>query len=108
MHPKYKKMIAVMEKREKASRQRKPLEKWFLYILECNDSSLYTGITKDIEKRLKMHGSGKASHYTCARRPVKLLYQENCRGRTQALVRECEVKAFSRRKKEELIHAKDV
>ena len=108
MHPKYKKMIAVMVKREKASRRKRLREKWFLYILECKDGSLYTGITKDIARRLRMHDTGKASHYTRARRPVKLLYQESCAGRVQALVRECEVKAFSRRKKEELIHAKDV
>lgn len=106
MHPKYKKMISVMEAREKASKSKRPREKWLLYILECKDGSLYTGITKNIEKRLKMHNNGKASHYTRARRPVKLLYQERCRGRVKALVRECEVKSFSREKKEELIGRK--
>ena len=107
MHPKYKKMIAVMAKREKASQSKRPAEEWLLYIVECKGGSLYTGITKDLTRRLKMHNSGQASHYTRARRPVKLLYQESCAGRVQALVRECEVKAFSRKEKEELIQTKD-
>ncbi|MBI3999161.1 MAG: GIY-YIG nuclease family protein [Candidatus Omnitrophica bacterium] len=97
-----------MVKREKASRQKRLREKWFLYILECKGGSLYTGITKDLTRRLKMHNSGQASHYTSARRPVKLLYQESCAGRVQALVRECEVKSFSRHEKEELILTKKV
>ena len=95
-------------KRKKKSRikiggQTKP---WFLYILECNDGSFYTGITNDIERRFRMHMTGRASHYTRTRRPVELAYQEPCATRTQAMVRECAVKALSRRKKEELIAAK--
>ena len=76
---------------------------WFVYILKCQDGSLYTGITNDLERRLKMHNNGKASRYTRIRRPVVLLYHETCASRTQALVRECAVKALPRVKKEELI-----
>ena len=79
------------------------LEAWFVYILRCCDGSLYTGITNNLARRFKMHNDGKASRYTRTRRPVKLLYQETCQSRTQALVRECAVKEFTKKKKEELI-----
>ena len=95
-------MLRVMQEKEKLS----PLPKsdqWFLYILKCKGGSLYTGVTKDLNRRFKMHKAGKASRYTRTRRPVKLLYQEMCGSRTQALVRECAVKAFPRKKKLSLI-----
>ena len=102
MHPKYRKMLKLMQKKEKSLKKR-TRDKWFLYILQCQDGSFYTGITKDLERRLKMHNAGKASRYTRVRRPVRLCYQETCLGRTQSLTRECAVKALPRRKKEELI-----
>ena len=76
---------------------------WFLYILRCRNDTFYTGVTKDIDRRLKMHQAGKASLYTRTRRPVQLIYYECCAGRAQALVREYEVKALPRRSKEALI-----
>ncbi|MBN2206610.1 MAG: GIY-YIG nuclease family protein [Candidatus Aminicenantes bacterium] len=76
---------------------------WFLYILRCGDGSFYTGITNDIERRLKAHQDGKASRYTRTRRPVDLVYREACGGRSLALARECAVKALSRERKEKLI-----
>jgi len=79
-------------------------ETWFLYILSCNDGSLYTGITKDIARRIKMHQDGKASRYTRTRRPVQLMYQESCTNRTQALIREYTVKSYPRKKKRRLLH----
>ena len=49
---------------------------WYVYILKCSDNSLYTGITKDLERRVDEHNSGReAAKYTRARRPVKLVYQ---------------------------------
>ena len=74
-----------------------------MYILQCCDGTFYTGITTDLERRLKMHQAGKASRYTRTRRPVEMLYQEKCGDRTTALVRECEVKEWPRAKKEKLI-----
>ncbi len=75
---------------------------WFLYILECNDGTLYTGITKDLSRRMEQHNTGRASKYTRVRRPVRLVYQEACRSRTHALIRECEVKELPRHKKLDL------
>ena len=82
---------------------KQPDQKWFLYILRCRNGTFYTGVTKDLKRRLKMHNDGKASRYTRARRPVKLIYHENCASRAQALVRECKVKALSRKEKEQLV-----
>ena len=103
MTPRYKRMLALMQAKEKKS-PRRGREKWFLYILRCSDLSLYTGITKDIPRRFKMHSEGKAARYTRTRRPLEIVYQEKCRTRTHALVRECEIKAFPKAKKLALIN----
>lgn len=104
MHSTYKKMLkALQEKEAVATGKGKGSEDWALYILRCCDGSFYTGITKDLTRRFKMHQEGKASRYTRTRRPVEILYHEKCGNRTQALVRECAVKELSRKKKEELI-----
>ncbi len=100
-------MIQLMQQKEKAvskkiGKAKQKKEEWFLYILRCYDGSLYTGITKNLEKRFKMHNAGKASRYTRTRRPVELLYKEVCRSRTQALIRECVIKSLPKHKKEEL------
>lgn len=76
---------------------------WSLYILKCGDGSLYTGVTNDIDRRFLAHQQGKASRYTRTRRPVVLVYQEECGSRSQALTRECAVKSLSRPRKDELI-----
>ena len=104
MQEKYKRMIKGMVR--KAGQRKQPREAWYLYILQCVDGSFYTGVTKDMENRLKKHNAGKASRYTRTRRPVKLIYHETCANRTRALVRECAVKSLSREKKEKLVVAK--
>jgi putative endonuclease len=76
---------------------------WSLYILECRDGSFYTGVTPDIDRRLLAHQKGTASRYTRTRRPVVLVYREECGTRSQSLGRECAVKSLSRQRKEELI-----
>jgi putative endonuclease len=76
---------------------------FFVYMLQCSDRTLYTGITNDIEKRLKAHSSGKGAKYTRRRLPVKLLYKETHPDKSSALRREIEIKSLSRREKVELI-----
>jgi len=77
---------------------------YFVYILECSDGSLYTGITKDVSKRLDEHNSkDTGAKYTKARRPVKLVYQESLKDRSSASKREYEIKQFTRSKKLQLI-----
>ena len=53
-------------------------DKWELYILLCGDGTLYTGIARDAEKRLKLHESGKGAKYTRGRGPLRLVYRESC------------------------------
>lgn len=95
-------MLDGMKKKENQKRRTKK-EKWFLYILRCNDLSLYTGVTKDIEKRFEVHAQGKGARYTRTRLPLELVYQETCKTRTAALIRECAVKTLPRVKKLALI-----
>jgi putative endonuclease len=76
---------------------------WSLYILECCDGSFYTGVTNDIDRRFLAHQKGTASRYTQTRRPVVLVYREECGTRSQSLARECAVKSLSRERKEELV-----
>lgn len=75
----------------------------YTYILRCSDGSFYTGWTKDIEKRLRIHNSGKASKYTRARLPVELVYFEVFLNKIPAQKREAEIKKLTRDKKLKLI-----
>jgi len=77
---------------------------WYLYILECNDRSLYTGVTNDIPNRLEKHNTGKGAKYTRSHRPVKLVYFEECGSESDALKREIEIKSWPREKKLSLIN----
>lgn len=76
---------------------------WYLYILQCGDGSLYTGITTDVEKRLEAHRSGKGAKYTRGRLPLELKYREACGTHSDALKRELEIKHLSREEKLALI-----
>jgi putative endonuclease len=79
--------------------------RWHLYVLKCGDGSYYTGVTTDIDRRVREHQEGKASRYTRTHQPVELIHREDCGSRSQALSRECAVKSLSREKKEELVGA---
>lgn len=72
---------------------------WVLYILECADGSLYTGITNNLEKRLAAHEDGSGAKYTKGRGPFRLLYTEPQADRSEASKREIAVKKLSREKK---------
>lgn len=76
---------------------------WYVYIVECSDGSLYTGISDDVEKRVLVHNAGKGAKYTRGRRPVKLVYFEGCATKSEALKREMVIKKLRREKKNELI-----
>ncbi len=84
----------------------KSTESWFVYMLRCSDTSLYTGITRDVEKRLARHNAGKASRYTRSRLPVTVEYHEQQPSHSMALKRELAIKALSRQLKEELLHSR--
>jgi putative endonuclease len=81
--------------------------KYFVYILQCSDTTLYTGITTDLKRRLQEHNnSDKGAKYTKTRRPVKLVYDEICQDRSSASKREYAIKHLTRKQKLELLHKK--
>jgi len=76
---------------------------YFVYILECKGNRLYTGYTKDLERRFQEHLAGKGGMFTRLNRPVNMVYYETHETQRAALRREREIKRLSRAEKEELI-----
>ena len=73
---------------------------YFLYILECGDQTLYTGITTNLNRRIEEHNNSKlAAKYTKARRPVKLVYSQTFENRSEALKEEARIKKLTRSEK---------
>ncbi|HEV2671778.1 MAG TPA: GIY-YIG nuclease family protein [Gemmatimonadales bacterium] len=72
---------------------------WKVYLLRCRDGTLYTGITNDLDRRLALHETGKASAYTRSRRPLTLAYHESLPDRSAALRREAAIRRLSRAQK---------
>ena len=81
--------------------------RWQIYIIECRDGSLYTGITIDLEKRLAAHNAGKGAKYTASRRPVQLVYHEGATNRSEASKRENAIKKLNRNDKLSLFAKQD-
>jgi putative endonuclease len=76
---------------------------WYVYIVRCSDGTLYTGIAKDLEKRLEAHNSGnKGARYTRSRRPVTLVYAQQVESQSAASGLEYRLKKLTKAKKEEL------
>jgi putative endonuclease len=78
------------------------MKTWFVYIVECSDGTLYTGIAVDVQARIKIHNAGLGAKYTKPRRPVTLLYTEEHSNQSEATKREYAIKKLSRRQKLEL------
>jgi len=78
---------------------------YFVYILKCADSSLYTGITTNLVRRFQEHKNKIGSHYTTAKKAVKIVYSEKKRNRSTASKRETEIKSWTRQKKIDLIES---
>lgn len=76
---------------------------WFVYILQCNDGTYYTGATNNLDKRVEKHNSGKGAKYTRNRLPVKLVYSLKCNSKSAALKEEYRIKQLSRFDKIKLI-----
>ena len=72
---------------------------YFVYVLECKDGSLYTGITTNVERRFKEHKDGIGGHYTRAKRVVRVVYTERYTDRSSAARLEVEIKSWRREKK---------
>jgi len=77
---------------------------WHVYILQCADGTFYTGITTDLDRRIKEHNtSPKSAKYTRGRRPVKLVFSCKMKDKAEASKEEHRIKQLSREKKSELI-----
>lgn len=77
---------------------------YYLYILECADKTLYTGITTDLERRIAEHNNGKlGAKYTSVRRPVKMVFSRRFKNRSLASKEEARIKKLERLEKSELI-----
>jgi putative endonuclease len=76
---------------------------WYVYIVRCADTTLYTGATNRIDARIAAHNAGRGSRYTRSRRPVELVYCEEQRGRSEALRREAEIKRMPAEAKRRLL-----
>ncbi len=77
--------------------------KWFVYIVECSDKSLYTGITNNIARRVWKHNNKKGAVSLRGKLPVKLVYKKFCGDKITAAKREREIKGWNRQKKLDLI-----
>jgi len=76
---------------------------WHVYIIECQNKNLYTGITNNLERRVREHKAGKGGKFTRAFKVNKLLYSESCCSKNAALRREAQIKSWSRKEKLTLI-----
>ena len=80
---------------------------FYVYILLCNDGSFYTGYTKNIDERTKLHANGRGARYTRIHKPKRVAYIEYFPSRAQAMKREREIKKLSHQQKLNLIHSKN-
>ncbi len=81
---------------------------WFLYLIQCNDGSLYTGITTDVKRRLEEHqgNSSKGSKYLRGKTPLQLVFKKKIGNKSLALKIEHKIKKLSKPEKELLIEKK--
>ena len=75
---------------------------WLVYILKCNDGSLYTGITNNLDNRIHAHELGRGAKYTRGKGPLSLIYKEHYQNRSEASKRESQIKKLTRQEKLEL------
>ena len=76
---------------------------WYVYILRCSNSALYTGITNDVERRFNEHIAGRGGKFTRSFTPEEILFTERHPSKASALAREALIKQWSRKRKLALI-----
>ena len=81
---------------------------FFVYILLCDDGSFYTGYTKNLNHRIKMHTNGKGAKYTKSHKPKKVVFVELFNTRSEALIRERKIKNKTHNQKQELINNNNI
>ena len=80
----------------------------YVYIVQCNDGTFYTGYTTEVKRRIREHNQGEGAKYTRGRLPVSLMYQEEYESRSKAMQREYAIKNLDRTAKEKLIEAGEI
>lgn len=75
----------------------------YVYIIKCNDNSLYTGWTNNLEERFKAHSEGRGAKYTKGRGPLELVYFEEYENKVDAMKREWKIKKLNKKDKLKLI-----
>jgi putative endonuclease len=78
---------------------------YFVYLIECGDKSLYTGITNDLGRRFDQHKKGNGGYYTSSKRAIRIVYTEEHPDRSSALRREAQIKGWTRQKKLNLVRS---
>lgn len=73
--------------------------KWYIYLLKCSDNSIYTGISNNLDKRIKDHNAGRGAKYTKGRLPVTLIKSFEVLGKSKALKIEYHIKSLKQDKK---------
>jgi putative endonuclease len=81
------------------------MDVWYLYLVRCADGSLYTGVTTDVDRRMKAHQANRGAKYLRGRSPLKLVFKEKIGAKRLALQVEYAVKRWPRAKKEKLVRA---
>jgi putative endonuclease len=76
---------------------------YFVYILLCQDGTFYTGYSKNVDSRIKLHANGRGARYTKAHPPQEVTYIETHTSRSEAMRRERAIKKLSHQQKQELI-----
>jgi putative endonuclease len=80
-------------------------ESWYVYMLECSDGSIYTGVTKDMDRRLHEHNhTSRGAKYTHSRRPVCLVWSKMVSSRSEAQQEEYRIKNLKRSEKLSMIN----
>ena len=83
--------------------EEKAREAHYVYMVCCANGALYTGYTRNVEKRIATHNAGKGGHYTRSHRPVSLMATWTFNSRAEALQAECEIKRLPRAQKLKLV-----
>jgi len=78
----------------------------YVYVIQCEDGSFYTGCTKNVDSRMRLHMKGKGARYTRMHRPKKLIYVEEFNSRAEAMKKERKVKMLKRSQKLELMNSR--
>ena len=80
---------------------------WFVYIIECENKSLYTGCTNDLNRRFQEHKLGTGARYTSLHKPIKILFSQECGTRSNALKKEYQIKGWPHDKKIKFIQSQN-